>query len=211
MTDDLLIMQKRIRVVQSKVLYAREITPQSLAEDWEVRGASWEAREGAFWGKNPRPAPGVIFTRQDFPGNVLVSCRARVLPPSSHDIDVMWNMSWDESANQRGAAYVAGVQGWWDGKVGIEKSPEYKLVAAAPCPWFEAGREYFIQAGSVDGHCFLFVDGALRLELLDPQPIDAQAHARVGFEAYQSMISIRQVEVRQIAWEARAQVYPAEF
>ena len=153
----------------------------------------------------------MIFSRRDFPGNVLVSCRARVLPPSTHDIDVMWNMSWDEKRSQRGAAYVAGVQGWWDGKVGIEKSPEYKLAAAAPCPWFEAGREYFIQAGSVDGHCFVFVDGILRLEVLDPQPIDSRAHARVGFEAYQSMISVRQVEVRQIFWEERPQAYPVEF
>ena len=211
MTEDLLIMGKRILMAQSALLYNRELTAQTLAEDWEVRNAQWEARDGALWGTNPRPAPGVIFSRQDFPGNVLVSCRARVVPPSTHDIDVMWNMRWDESKNERGAAYVAGVQGWWDGKVGIEKSPEYKLVAAVACPWFEAGREYFIQAGSVDGHCFVFVDGILRLEVLDPQPINSRAHARVGFEAYQSMISVRQVEVRQIAWEARPQAYTVEF
>ena len=57
---------------------------------------------------------------------------AQTVLPSTHDIDVMWNLSWNEAENLRGVAYVAGIQGWWDGKVGIEKSPEYKLVATAP-------------------------------------------------------------------------------
>lgn len=95
--------------------------------------------------------------------------------------------------------------------MGIERSPEYRLVAAAPCPWFEPGRDYFIQAGSVDGHCFLFVDGMLRLELLDPEPIDAERHNRIGFEAYQSMIRVSDLVVRRIVWHEREQSYPVEF
>lgn len=209
--DDLLIMQKRICLDASPVLYDRALTPECFLEDWTVRNAHWEAHDDAFWGSNPEPAPGVIFTRQGFPGNVLVDCYARVLPPSTHDIDVMWNLSWDEARNERGAAYVAGVQGWWEGKVGIEKSPEYKLIAAAPCPWFKPGEEYHIQAGSVDGHCFLFVDGVLRLEVLDPHPIDASVHNRIGFEAYQSLICVRRVVVRQIVWEPREMRYEKEF
>ncbi len=208
---ELLIMRKRIDLDASPVLYDRPFTPESLGEDWEPRHAEWRCEDGAAFGRNPRPAPGVIICRRPFPGNVLVECRARTVLPSRHDIDVMWNLSWDGDADQRGAAYVAGVQGWWDGKVGIEKSPAYKLVAAAPCPWFEPGRDYFIQAGSVDGHCFLFVDGVLRLEVFDPDPIDNQHHTHVGFEAYQSMIRVSDVVVRQIVWSARDQSYPEEF
>lgn len=208
---DLLILQKRILVDASPVLYDRPLTPESFLEDWEVHNAHWEAHDNAFWGMNPHPAPGVIFTRRGFPGNVLVECTARVLLPSTHDIDVMWNMSWDTGKNQRGPAYVAGLQGWWEGKVGIEKSPEYQLIATAPCPWFEPEHDYHIQAGSVDGHCFLFVDGVLRLELLDPHPIDSSIHNRIGFEAYQSMICVRDISVRQIVWEPRPLSYPQEF
>ncbi len=207
----LLIMRKCIDLDASPVLYDSPFTPESLAEDWETRHAEWRCEDGAFFGRNPRPAPGVIICRRPFPGNVLVECLARTVLPSRHDIDVMWNLSWDEATDTRGAAYVAGVQGWWDGKVGIEKSPEYKLVAAAPCPWFEPGRDYFIQAGSVDGHCFLFVDGVLRLEVLDPDPIDSERHNRIGFEAYQSMVRISDLVVRQITWHEREQSYPEEF
>ena len=211
MTQELLLMHKRIDLAASPVLYDRPCSAESLSEDWQAHNAQWEARDGAFWGRNPLPAPGVIVCRHSFPGNVLVDCYARTVLPARHDIDVMWNMDWDEAVNQRGAAYVAGIQGWWEGKVGIEKSPEYRLNATAPCPWFEPGREYHVQAGSIDGHCFLFVDGILRLELTDPDPIDSSIHTHIGFEAYQSMIAVRNIVVRQIVWQPRPMAYAAEF
>ena len=63
----------------------------------------------------------------------------------------------------------------------------------------------------IDGHCFLFVDGQLRLELLDPDPIDSVQSSGVGFEAYQSMIRVSDLIVRQIVWQPREQSYPGEF
>ncbi len=209
--QSLLIMRKRMDLERSPVLFDRPFSSRRFAEDWEVKSAAWTCEGGALLGRNPEAGPGVIMLRQAFPGNVLVDFHARTVRPSTHDIDVMWNASWDEKKNQRGAAYVAGIQGWWDGKVGIEKSPAYKLCAAAPCPWFKPGREYRIQAGSVDGHGFVFVDGKLQLELLDPDPIDSRRHNRIGFEAYQSMIRIRRLTVRRIVWEKRGQQYQPEF
>lgn len=211
MADELLLMHRRIDLAACPVLYDRPLDAAAFAEDWEVRHADWTCHDGSLWGTNPLPAPGVAICRHPFPGNVLVECRARTVAPSTHDIDVMWNLSWNEADNTRGPAYVAGIQGWWDGKVGLEKSPEYKLVAAVPCPWFEPGREYLVQAGSIDGHCFVFVDGVLRLEVVDPEPIDSTVHNRIGFEAYQSKVAIRDVVVRQLVWETRAMGYAAEF
>ncbi len=207
---ELLITRKRILLDDSPVLYDKALVPANFG-DWEVFSAEWSCDEDGLVGRNPLAGPGCIVCRQPFPGNVLVDCVARVLPPSTHDIDVMWNMSWDMTTNERGVAYVAGVQGWWDGKIGIEKSPDYKLLATVPCPWFVADRDYHIQVGSVDGHCFVFVDGELKLELIDPDPIDSQVNNKVGFEAYQSMIRIKSVTVRQIVWEEREQAYVEEF
>jgi hypothetical protein len=208
---DLLIMRKRIDLERSPVLFDRPFSGKHLAEDWEVKSAAWTCKDNAMIGRNPEAGPGVVMLRKAFPGNVLVDFHARTVLPSSHDIDVMWNLSWDEKKNRRGTAYVAGIQGWWDGKVGIEKSPEYKLVAATPCPWFKPGKEYHIVAGSIDGHCFVFVDGKLQLELLDPAPIDSSRHNHVGFEAYQSMIRISRLAVRRIVWKKRDQKYQPEF
>ncbi|MBN2047866.1 MAG: hypothetical protein JW750_08500 [Anaerolineaceae bacterium] len=208
---ELNLMHKCIHLDQSPILYDRPCSAESLAEDWTTRSAEWTYRDGAFWGVNPKAAPGVIINRGDFPGNVLVDFYGRTVLPSTHDINVMWNMTWDDRINMRAESYVAGLQGWWDGKVGIEKSPYYKLNAGAPCPWFEPGREYHIQAGSIDGHCFIFVDGELRLEVTDPEPIDHQQHTKIGIEAYQSMIAVRQIVVRQIHWTPREMQYPDEF
>lgn len=208
---ELIIMRQVIDLDASPVLYNRPITEESFREDWEFHNAEWWFKDGALWGKNPLPAPGVLVSKQSFPGNVLVDFYAQTVLPSTHDIDVMWNMSWDAARNQRGVSYVAGIMGWWNGNVGIEKSPEYKMIATTPCPWFEAGREYHLQAGSIDGHCFIFVDGVLRLELLDPNPIDSSQHTHIGFEAYQSIIKVRDIVVRQIVWREGSLSYPVEF
>lgn len=208
---NLLIMHKRIDLERSPVLFDRPLSAKRFAEDWEVKSAAWTCEGDALLGRNPAAGPGVIMLRQACPGNVLLDFHARTVLPSTHDIDAMWNFSWDEQKNQRDAAYVAGIQGWWDGKVGLEKSPEYKLVVATPCPWFKPGQEYHIIAGGIDGHCFVFVDGKLQLELLDPDPIDSRQNNHIGFEAYQSMIRISRLTVRQIVWEKREQKYQPEF
>jgi hypothetical protein len=211
MPNELLIMRKRIELAASEVLYDRPISAESFREDWGILSGEWRQEGGALFGVNPDPKPGCVMLRKPCIGNVLVDFRAATVAPSTHDIDVMWNASWDRATDTRGSAYVAGIQGWWDGKVGIEKSPQYKHVAAAPCPWFQPGREYHIQAGSIDGHCFLFVDGELRLEMLDPDPIDSARSTGVGFEAYQSMIRVSGLVVHRIAWTERPQAYPKQF
>ena len=209
--SDLLIMKKRVRVDASPVLFDEPVGEKSLPEHWQVRGGEWCVDGEWLTGANPLNAPGMITSRQTYFGNVLLEFEARTVLPSTHDIDCMFSGSWDEATNTRGVAYVVGLEGWWEGKVGIERSPEYLLNVATPLLNFEPGRTYRIQAGSVDGHVFAFIDGQLAIELTDPDPIDSTVHGLVGFEAYASKIQIRNVAVRQIVWEPREQTYAAEF
>ncbi len=74
----------------------------------------------------------MVISRKDFYGNVLLEFTANTVLPSTHDINAMWNGSWNEQTNTRDVAYVGGLEGWWHGKVGFEKSPDYKLNAANP-------------------------------------------------------------------------------
>ena len=208
---DLLIMKKRIRLGRCPVLFDRPFGPRSLETDWQVRTADWRVEGEWLTGRNPDNSPGMVTSRANYFGNVLLEFEARTVPPSTHDIDCMWNGSWEEATNTRGVAYVVGLQGWWEGKVGFEKSPQYKLNAANPLFPFEPGRTYRIQAGSVDGHIFVFIDGRLVLEVTDPDPIDTSRHGLVGFEAYASMIQVRRPVVRQIVWEERPLSYAPEF
>jgi len=209
--SDLLIMKKRIRVDRSPILFREPFGPESLQTDWQVRGGQWRIDGEWLHGSNPQNAPGMVTSRVSYFGNVLLDFEARTVPPSTHDIDCMWNGSWDEKTNTRDVAYVAGLQGWWEGKVGFEKSPEYRLNVATPLLPFEPGRIYHIQVGSIDGHVFVFVDGRLILEVTDPDPIDTSRYGLIGFEAYASMIQVRRVVVRQIVWEDRPLSYAPEF
>ena len=207
----LYIMKKLIDVDNSDVMYNRTFSEESLKADWKVYGGEWWLEDGWLNGKNPENAPGMIVCKIDFPYNVLVDFEVRTIPPSTHDINFMWNGCWDENKNERGIAYVAGLEGWWQGKVGMEKSPEYKLNVATPLFDFEPGRIYRLQGGSIDGHCFLFVDGELVLEFTDPEPIDFQKFAKVGFEAYSSHIQVRNLKIKKIKWQAVEMTYAPEF
>jgi hypothetical protein len=205
------IIGKRIDLSASRLLFDTPITPDNYNQICHVYGGEWKVNGEWLEGINPLNEPGMLFLKGEYPGNVMVDIEARTVLPSRHDIDVMWNGCWDDAKNARGAAYVAGLQGWYEGKVGVEKSPDYKLVAGTPLFPFEPGRIYHLQAGSVDGHCFVFVDGRLLLEVTDPDPLDNQKYNRVGFEAYASHIQIGKIKVWGIEWQPRSQSYAAEF
>jgi len=207
----LYIMKKKIDLENSPVLYSKPFTEETLKNDWKVFGGEWWLEDGWLNGKNPGNFPGMIVSRLDFPGNVMLEFEARTVEPCTHDINFMWNGIWDEEKNIRGLAYVAGVQGWWEGKIGIEKSPEYKLNAATPLFDFQPGKTYKILGGSIDGHCFIYVDEKLCLEVTDPDPIDNKKYTKVGFEAYCSFIQVRNLIIRQIEWQPNELSYIPEF
>ncbi|NEW84097.1 MAG: hypothetical protein GZ094_17250 [Mariniphaga sp.] len=205
------LMKKRILLDSSKVLYNKPLNQEEFTREWTVHHSDWKVEDGWLVGENRGNWPGMVILKQDFPGNVLVEFEAQTILPSSHDINVMWNGEWLADTDQRGIAYVAGLQGWWTGKVGIEKSNDYKFMVGTPLFDFEPGKSYKIQAGSIDGQCFIFADGKLLLEAMDPDPIDNQKYTKVGFEAYCSKIKIRNIVIRQIAWEPVEMKYEPEF
>ena len=209
--DTLLLMKKKILLNKSKILYDQPVTRKSLTEDWTIHHSEWEIKEDWLVGSNRGNWPGMAILKKDFPGNVLVEFEAQTMLPSSHDINVMWNGEWLDKEDRRGLGYVAGLQGWWTGKVGIEKSDQYKFMVGTPLLHFVPGKLYKIQAGSINGHCFIFADGQLLLEAMDPDPIDHQKFTKVGFEAYCSKIRIKNIIIRQIHWEAVDMKYEPEF
>ena len=209
--QDLLITHKRILLAKSPLCYDRPFTTESLQQDWQIRSGDWHIDEEWLTGCNPLNAPGMITSRKQYYGNILLDFEARTVLPSTHDIDWMWNGSWDEESNTRALSYIGGLQGWWEGKVGFEKSPDYQLTATTPLFPFIPGRIYHIQSGSIDGHAFIFVDNRLLLELTDPNPINNAVYGMIGFEAYASHIQLRNLKVRQISWQARELEYESEW
>ena len=85
------------------------------------------------------------------------------------------------------------------------------LEPLTPLLDFQPGKIYKVQAGSIDGHCFILADGQLLLEGMDPDPIDNRKYTKVGLEAYSSFIKVKNITIRQIHWEPVDMKYEPEF
>jgi len=197
--------------INENPLYEESVSSEMFNRDWDVKSGEWSYNGEWIYGKNPENFPGMIISKQDFLGDVMVDFVAKTVVPSTHDIDVMWSGSWNDTKNERGVAYIAGVEGWYTGKIGFEKSPEYKLNVCTPLFDFVPGEEYHIQVGSVNGHCFVRINDKLVLEITDPEPIDTKLHGKIGFEAFASSIAIKDIKVFSINYVAVDSYYDKEF
>jgi hypothetical protein len=205
------LLQKELLIDQCPAIWDKPLTPEVLVSDFDIRGGSWYVSDGWLHGENRENNPGMVISREDFFGDVMLEFRAKTVSPCTHDINAMWSGSWNYETNTRHIAYVGGLEGWWHGKVGFEKSPDYKLNAANPLFSFTPGQEYFIRMGSIQGHVFIVIDGALVLEVTDPDPIDTSKYGRFGFEAYCSKLCIRDICLRRAVWQAVTEHYEPEF
>ena len=196
----------------SELIYEISSFDKSIFEEnFIVKSGEWYIEDGWAVGKNPEMCPGMIISKKDFFGNVMVEITAKMVEPATHDINVMINGEWDEEKDCRGNAYVAGVEAFWHGNVGFEKSPEYKLTAATPLFTFDPEKEHNFKMGNVDGKVFVIVDDELCLEISDPDPLDTSKYGRIGFEAYSSWWKFKDLKVYQLKYEKIDEYYNAEF
>lgn len=180
-------------------------------ESFIVKSGEWQVEDGWVVGKNPKMCPGMIISKDDFFGNVMLELTVQMVPPATHDVNVMINGEWDEEKDIRGNAYVAGMEAFWHGNVGFEKSPEYKLTAATPLLDFDPEKEYNFKMGNVEGKVFVLVDDKLCLEISDPDPLDTSKYGRIGFEAYSSWWKFKNVRVYRLKYEKIEEYYNPEF
>ena len=183
----------------------------TLDQHFEVKSGNWYTQDGWVVGKNPEMMPGMIVSKGDFFGNVMVQITAKMVSPATHDINVMINGCWDDTIDQRAEAYVAGLEAFWHGNVGFEKSPEYKLTAATPLFDFDPEKEHDFKMGNVDGKVFVLVDDRLCLEVSDPEPLDVTKFGKIGFEAYSSWWKFKDLKVFKLSYEKIKEYYNPEF
>ena len=210
--DRLRLMEKEIDLENSEILYNAPFTDVSLAADWEACSGEWRLEGGWITGACRENAGGMIYSKAGFPGDILMDFYGRTVPPCAHDLNFTWNaQGWDFAKNDASISYIAGLNGWWENKLGIERYPDCCFRAATPLFELEAGRVYRIQAGSIAGHCFIFIDGKLGLEVLDPAPVDSMLYSRVGFGAYCSHVQFKDLTVRKPRWKPLTMAYTPSF
>ncbi len=197
---------------ESETIYSQdEYTDEQMLKDFEIKGGTWYTKDGWVVGKNPDCCPGMIISKKDFFGNNMLEVTVRTVAPSTHDINIMINGSWNMQKDERDIAYVTGIEAFWHGNVGFEKSPEYKLTAATQMLDFVPGKEYKMQFGNIDGKIFVLVDGKLALEITDPDPIDVTKYGKIGFEAYSSWWEFKNVRVKKLKYNKITEKYVREF
>ncbi len=209
--DKFHLIDKEIDLVNSPVLFNKPITAKDLKTDWDIYNCSWTIKSGWLDGRNSNESAGMAMLKQNFPGNILLQFEGRTVYPSTHDIDFMWNGEWCDKLNSCGVGYIGGLSGWWSGRTGIEKSPGYKLRATTKNFMLEPGRIYKVQAGSINGHCFIFIDGKEIIEVNDPEPIDNTKYGKIAFTAWRSHVQIRNIVIRNIVWKSVEMGYKPEF
>lgn len=207
------LMKTQLFPEKMDVLYRKEaFTAQDVESDFEVKGGKWHVDEdGWLIGENRENSAAMIMSKGEYFGDVLVEFDAATVMPATRDINVTWHGEWDEENNRRGVAYVVGVEGWYQGMIGFEKSPDYDLVVNTKLFPFEPGRVYHLTAGNLGNVIFLAVDGVVALEIRDPQPIDIMKYGRIGFEAFCTRVKYRNLTVRRAVGVDNFKPYDPEF
>ncbi|WP_195543227.1 LamG domain-containing protein [Massiliimalia timonensis] len=208
------VMEKEIDLAASPILLEDDFSNPFLSENWDLEHSTgeWWVEDGWLTGRHRGNSGGLLYSKKGYPGNVLLDFEARTVPPCDNDLNFTWcSEGWDYHANDAGIGYIAGLNGWWEKKAGIEHYPECKMRSTTTLFTLVPGQTYHIQAGSIDGLCFIFVDGKLVIEASDPDPIDSNRFNRVGFGTYASFIQYRNFKLRQISWKPVVMEYTVEF
>ena len=208
----LLLYGKEIDIKNSEILYQQDDYTQEIFErDFDVKSGTWYVEDGWVVGKNPECCPGMLVSKADYFGDVLLEVTCKMVEPSTHDINVMINGSWDDENNKRSWAYVAGLEAFWHGNIGFEKSPKYDLTVANSLFDFDPTKEYVFQFGRAMRTLFVAVNGRLALQIGDPDPIDGNLYGKIGFEAFASWWKFRNVRVKRLSYECVRETYVKEF
>ena len=163
---EILLLGKRIIVDQSPVLLSYH--PDDNWQDvWDAKGGRWEHKDGYLIGSEPENRGGILLSRQEFAGDVMISFTAKTVLPATRDLNALYCTEWDEETNYLKSGYICGLNGWYDHKSGIERFPENGLNATTTLYEYTPGTEVRICAGAINGHNFLVADGRLIVELID--------------------------------------------
>ena len=208
MKDEILLLGKKILVDASPVVLSYQ-PDENFREVWEDKGGQWTYEDGYLVGCEPENKGGILLSRQRFDKDVMMSFTVASVLPATRDLNAVYCTTWDDESNYLKKSYISGLNGWYEGKSGIERFPEDELRALTPLYHYEPGKEVRMTVGAIEGHNFLIVDGVLIQELIDN--MDPIVGGHVGFSPYSTKLKIKDIEVREIYWEEREQSYLPEF
>ena len=207
---------KNIHLLGKKILWDKcpvlvDYTPdESWRELWLPKSGDWTVEDGYFIGTETGNMGGILLYREYFKKNVMLTFTVSTVLPATRDLNAVFCAKWDEKTNWLGDSYVCGLNGWYDGKSGLERNAGYgsNLYSTTSLYKYVPGSEVRMTCGAIDGHSFMVVDDVLVSEMIDPQPITG---GHVGFSAYCTKLRITDIEIREICYENITQSYDPQF
>ena len=118
---DIKLAGKKVLFEKSPVLFSYE-PDENWLDYVERKSGTWRYEDGAIIGDEPLNKGGILFTRQSFDKDVMLSFTVSTVLPATRDLNAVWAAHWDEVEDYLGASYVCGLNGWWENKAGIERN-----------------------------------------------------------------------------------------
>ena len=205
--NEISLLGKKIYMDKSPLLL-KYSPDEDWQKYWQVMAGDWRMENGWLIGTENGNKGGILFSRESFDKNVMLSFTAATVLPATRDVNAVYCAHWDEKTDYLADSYVCGLNGWYDGKSGIERNLTSNLYSTTSLYQYIPGTEVRMTAGAIDGHNFMVVDGQLVTELIDPSPIKG---GHVGFSPYCTILKIKDIEIREIYWEEQKQHYDPEF
>ena len=205
--NEISLLGKKIYMDKSPLLL-KYSPDEDWQKYWKVMAGDWRMENGWLIGTENGNKGGILFSRESFDKNVMLSFTAATVLPATRDVNAVYCAHWDKKTDYLADSYVCGLNGWYDGKSGIERNLTSNLYSTTSLYQYIPGTEVRMTAGAIDGHNFMVVDGKLVTELIDPSPIKG---GHVGFSPYCTILKIKDIEIREIYWEKQKQHYDPEF
>jgi len=195
MTIRFRVFTHTVSLADEDVLYKTSFDPGTLQRDFRPECGLWEQVEAGLLGRSDVERAAACWHGDRFPGNVVLRFTASTVAPHARDIICYWSAAGTIYGEGPRDCYVAGLGGWWAGKHGIERYPEGGWIALGPGGTLVPGQRYEVMAGRLEGWQFLFLDGRLVVEALDPAPLDPARFDRVGLATWASCVLFHDLTV----------------
>jgi hypothetical protein len=206
------LMKKKLFPEEMETLFeCLEFTDENIPEIFDIKDGRWYAEDGWLVGENRKCSDAMALTWAEYFGDVFIEFDASTVLPATRDINVTWHGSWNEEKNTRHMGYVFGIEGFWEGHVGFEKSPEYNFLVQTNLLDFHPGETYHVAVGNIGGTVFLAVNDVLALEIHDPDPIDINKYGRVGLEAFCTRVRFKNLKIKRLTYVDDWKTYQPEF
>ena len=173
---------------------------------WQVMLGEWKVEDGWLIGAERGNRGGILFSRESFDCDVIFSFTMKTVLPATRDLNALFCAHWENG--YLGNAYVVGLNGWYEHKSGIERSPETGLRSLTGSYHYTPGTEVHMTTGIIGGHSFLCVGDEIVSELIDPHYISG---GHVGFSPYCTKLAIKDIQIRRAVWQEFVQTYAPEF